>query len=207
MFRIRPQNDRRQSLSRRQWFARWVAAAAYIYLALGIPLPIPSGMISAEAYPCMNHPCGCRSAEQCWHNCCCMSLLDKLEWARENHVTPPDYVLAEAELRGIQWHAFCLHAYDEADSTCSCCRQHSSVCTDSSCAKRSRAASGIVLIEALKCSGAGDTWHGMSVSLPPPAEVSLAFAKAPVERTCCISRNFSTISFPPDLPPPRSTLG
>ncbi len=207
--------------TRRQRIARWAAAVAYIYLALGIPLPIPVGAAPGETYPCMNHRCGCLSAEQCWHNCCCLSLFDKLVWARENHVTPPDYVLAEAELRGIQWHAFCLHACDETNSTCACCAHHAAAgpetscgksgCTKSSeiavCARQSRPARGIVLIEALKCSGAGETWHGMSVSLSPPPEVSFSFADDHIERTCSSSPRLLTISFPPDLPPPRSTVG
>ncbi len=60
--------------------ARWIAAIAYTVLALGIPLPVPMGKAGKEAYPCMNHHCGCQSAEQCWRNCCCMTLEERLFW-------------------------------------------------------------------------------------------------------------------------------
>jgi hypothetical protein len=48
-----------------------------------------------ERFPCENCRCGCLSAEQCWRNCCCHSVAQRLAWAEQEGVTPPDYVLAQ----------------------------------------------------------------------------------------------------------------
>src|SRR5215467_15256496 len=45
----------------------------------------------------------CQSAEQCWQNCCCMTLEERLIWARQNHVRPPNYALAAARAAHIEW--------------------------------------------------------------------------------------------------------
>ncbi len=86
---------------------RWAALVAYLTLALGVQLPMPAATTSDELYPCKGHPCGCATAEQCWRHCCCTTLEQRLAWARENYVTPPDFALAEARARGIDWEAYC----------------------------------------------------------------------------------------------------
>jgi hypothetical protein len=198
--------------------ARWGSVIAYAVLALGIPLPIPAGPASDQPYPCMHHRCGCVSPEQCWRNCCCMSLEEKLAWARDNHVTPPHYVLAEARLHGILWEEFCAQTPDETASTCPCCANHSHRCCGTvgcemlcrsspsmhDCAKRSGPNRGVILIEALKCHGAGDNWHGLSVSLPPPSEVCPALSDDVIQWISLPSETHLSLSFPPALPPPRS---
>src|SRR5262245_38087311 len=91
----------RNSLSIGQRATGWFSVALYAVLALGIPLPLDAAPKSGEVYPCMYHRCGCHSAEQCWRDCCCMSMAEKLVWARKNNVTPPDYVLDEAAAQGL----------------------------------------------------------------------------------------------------------
>ena len=70
-------------------------AIGYLFLALGLPLPLSSAKLGGEAYPCMDHLCGCGSAEECWRHCCCMSLVEELIWRRDHHVNPPIYVILE----------------------------------------------------------------------------------------------------------------
>ncbi|MBW3598507.1 MAG: hypothetical protein KY475_14700, partial [Planctomycetes bacterium] len=40
-------------------------------------------------FPCQAHQCGCSSAEQCWTDCCCFSLEERLAWAARHGVEPP----------------------------------------------------------------------------------------------------------------------
>lgn len=39
------------------------------------------------------------SANECWRHCCCFSLEEKIAWAVQNDVVPPDEVLAEWRVR------------------------------------------------------------------------------------------------------------
>ncbi len=68
-----------------------VALVAYLVAAVGFPLPAASIKDDGVPFPCMNHPCGCRSAEQCWRGCCCLSVEERWAWAREHNVEPPSY--------------------------------------------------------------------------------------------------------------------
>lgn len=70
--------------------------AAFLVASVGYPLWSGEGKDLSKPFPCMHRACGCRSAEQCWRGCCCFSNRQKLAWARENKVTPPDYVAAAA---------------------------------------------------------------------------------------------------------------
>lgn len=67
-----------------------VALVAYLVATIGFPVPA-AAKGSGVPFPCQNHPCGCRSAEQCWRSCCCLTAEERWAWARENHVEPPPY--------------------------------------------------------------------------------------------------------------------
>jgi hypothetical protein len=223
--------SRSNTACRMQTASRWTAAIAYSILALGIPIPIPAVKTSAGPFPCMNHRCGCQSAEECWRNCCCMTLEERLIWARENHVRPPDYALAEARAAGIQWamnwpsgdnqqnsreiacaepqqaHSTCqelpgkCHCCGPKVNACPCCAcEHS---TDQKLTCEERHSNSVILIEALKCHGVGENWQGLAISLPPPQAVQFNFVGGPVGSTNLTSPQFSSVSFPPDVPPPR----
>ncbi|HTQ39729.1 MAG TPA: hypothetical protein VMJ32_11930 [Pirellulales bacterium] len=179
----------------------------------------------------MNHRCGCQSAEECWRNCCCMTLEERLIWARENHVIPPDYALAAARAQGIEWAAYWPHDPSPQDSSpsvgtspvpeqavcqeqsgqgsgckpaaceCSCCACQR--CANTQTCKENQPTSGVSLLEALKCHGAGENWQGLVVSLAPPPMVQVRFSSEMVELVNISSPTFSSVSFPPDVPPPR----
>ena len=80
----------------------WRVAMA-ILLAIGccaVWLPVPQVSSPekdhSEPYPCMDHPCGCASAEQCWRKCCCFTNQQKVAWAERSGVKVPDYVVTAA---------------------------------------------------------------------------------------------------------------
>jgi hypothetical protein len=218
----------RPAVSRVQMALRWMAVVGYLVLSLGVPISVPAGKQSGEAYPCMNHPCGCQSAEECWRHCCCFSLEQRLAWARDNHVTPPDYALAEAKSHGIDWGKFCAEKPDEhlafcpchaavcgscCDNDCcdhDCCEQHD-CCEHSSTAEAPHRAANdndqhshsVVLIQALKCRGADQNWMGLSISIPPPPSVKVGVEETFTDSICHSSWRISSPSFAPPTPPPR----
>lgn len=65
----------------------------------GLGLTASSG--SGERFPCEGCLCGCATAEQCWEDCCCHSLEERLVWAKTNGVTPPAKFLATIEATGL----------------------------------------------------------------------------------------------------------
>jgi hypothetical protein len=86
----------------------WLAILGYTLVASGLPLPLGSislGFVSPAAsdspaakrlagkdrsrpFPCMDKPCGCATAEQCFTNCCCNTPAETLAWATAHRVEP-----------------------------------------------------------------------------------------------------------------------
>ncbi len=93
------------ALIRRPSFRRCVCAlllAAFVVTAAGIPLPAGRHVQkSTDLFVCATSSCGCQTAEQCWRSCCCHSLAERLAWAREHGVRPPDFAIAQARAAGF----------------------------------------------------------------------------------------------------------
>jgi hypothetical protein len=199
--------------SRKHVVARWVMFAIYVVLSVGLPIPATGLPISGEVFPCMHHRCGCHSAEKCWRDCCCMSLEKKLAWAKQNGITPPPYVLAEARSHGI---------VDAPGKTkCCCCevRPAASCCQsspkDPDCnaghpaAPRGRLASqpadsSILLVEALRCHGIGDNWIGAGICLPVSVVDCQIFFPQVARLVEPIMQLTSWAAAPPTRPPTSS---
>lgn len=74
----------------------WLAILCYVLVASGLPIPLGGmreegrsgrgGMVAQKdrsiPFPCMDRPCGCSTAEQCYTKCCCHSPAERLAWAR-----------------------------------------------------------------------------------------------------------------------------
>jgi hypothetical protein len=97
------------------WLQRattWLAIAGYALLASGLPLPLgmlaPRGDAVADRhlaakdrsrpFPCMDKPCGCATAEQCFTNCCCHTPAERLAWAKAHSVEPAVLVALERRI-------------------------------------------------------------------------------------------------------------
>src|SRR5207244_2374733 len=107
--------------------------------------------------------CGCRTAEECWRHCCCFSPEQRLAWAQDRGIQPPEY----AERPSVQgWQTTRLRDRE------SCCANHADekkpCCHDSSAAKTKRdgpaspaARKWILGIARLHCKGAAAWWSSM----------------------------------------------
>ena len=81
--------------------ARTISSCLLICISVslvGLPLIPPVAEKSAEAFPCMNSPCGCSTAAQCWDKCCCHTDTEKLAWAKRHGVEPPVFLTERVSL-------------------------------------------------------------------------------------------------------------
>lgn len=90
------------------------ALSAYAIAAVGVPLPTFQAKDRSQPFPCMDRPCGCKSASACWTSCCCTTPEERLRWARDYGVEPPDSLLA----------ATSHEAEPDGHSTGACCTSH-----------------------------------------------------------------------------------
>jgi hypothetical protein len=76
-----------------------------VVLPLPMTMPVSSDSASekdpSQPFPCMNRPCGCRTAEQCWKQCCCFTNAEKVAWAKANHVQIPGFVVVAAKKESL----------------------------------------------------------------------------------------------------------
>src|SRR5207253_1836141 len=68
-----------------------IALLSYLTAIIGVPLPSLQGKDRSRPFPCQDHACGCRTAEQCWRHCCCFTPEEKWTWAQAHQVEPPAY--------------------------------------------------------------------------------------------------------------------
>lgn len=65
-----------------------VLACGVVGFPIASPLPEKNGR-----FPCEDCLCGCATADFCWDKCCCHTDTEKLQWALENNVQPPEFLL------------------------------------------------------------------------------------------------------------------
>lgn len=113
-----------RSIRRHPLLVRFAAAlllAQYLVASLGV-VPSPDlvmrwfGRVGGERYPCESCGCGCASAKECWTHCCCHSEHQRLTWAIENGVIPPEGVV----FRDEQWIA-AANAVKPGSAHCGAC--------------------------------------------------------------------------------------
>ncbi len=129
----------------------------------GLPLIKPSPTVEGR-YPCENCPCGCSSAEFCWDKCCCHSDEEKLQWAFENNVIPPAFLVA----RVSQATTNVVCNTENATKACCCCSKSAkpSICeiqaapssAEQAPQESSTAVRMVLLADAAKCHGVQWLW-------------------------------------------------
>jgi hypothetical protein len=91
-----------QRKTRIQWTRRLISLIVLIGI-LGSFVPLPAGLglgvtkDLSKPFPCQYRACGCRSADQCWKQCCCFTNSQKVAWAKAEEIALPDFVLTAAE--------------------------------------------------------------------------------------------------------------
>ncbi|TWT82590.1 hypothetical protein CA13_40530 [Planctomycetes bacterium CA13] len=85
-----------------------------------MPAPLVASRDSLdERFPCENCPCGCATAEFCWDTCCCFSDEEKLRWASDAGVKPPDFLVDRVNAK---------NNVSKLSNHCCCCSTGVSTC-------------------------------------------------------------------------------
>lgn len=112
-------------MSRRRRFSSLVRRASRVWLTLAVLCGVAAGTVGfpvtppgllGGAFPCQGHGCGCRSAEECWLGCCCLTAAQRLAWAKQRGVTPPAELVELAQQEAL------------AKEVASCCAGHGAAC-------------------------------------------------------------------------------
>lgn len=182
--------------------SRWSALLVYVCVSCGFSAPIPCGKDLSRPFPCMHSRCGCQNADQCWQSCCCHTASQRLAWAAEHGVTPPDYVqtLARQAEPAVK-KSCCSSAAKAAPTTSSCCASHAeyAACADQRDAQPEHRVS---FIQALRCRGLSANWIGMAPSVvTDQLECSISFQV--VEWLVPSSIDPPSRDLAPPIPPPR----
>jgi len=179
----------------------WLLLAAYVVTASGVPLPMApvdaTTASSATPFPCQGGHCGCRTAEQCWKSCCCQTPSERLAWAREHGVTPPNYLIVAAldEERAVASRPCCAAR--------SCCAKTAKNQKSEVRSQKSEIV-WVSLIEAQKCRGESPTWHNVPISLLPPPRLDCVAFELRIQPFLPLrTPTPPSASFAPPDPPPR----
>jgi len=170
----------------------------------GIPVVSRVSKDRSRPFPCQDNPCGCSSAEECWHHCCCHTNREKVAWAHEHGVTPPDFVIAAAEKE------------DESPDH-SCCHQHGcEKCAAKAVAHRDAPESAkhsdkksslrlrLVLVDlARHCRNLPNFWSLVGVGLPVRIEMAWSFDQRVVGNVIDVPVLKRCVELAPPVPPPK----
>lgn len=209
--------SRRLRRTFRKWsfpLVGWLSAVMYFVVAGGLPLPLPATGTKdvSVPFPCMDSPCGCANAEQCWTSCCCHTHAERIAWAREHGITPPRDLIVDVDTEAAApSKSSCCTDKSSRLQKPSCCSAKQTCCsghkysTQASHANTTQQKDGndvVVGISALNCHGYGTNWVTAVVAVPPTVvatvqylAVETAFVAPPVQ--------FSSPAYPPPVPPPR----
>jgi len=180
--------------------------------AASLPLPVPVVASSYKdrsiPFPCQDHPCGCRNALQCWTSCGCLSMAEKLSWAKTRGITPPSFVDAKATTKS----ACC------SSKTKSCCSEKSSAsshaCQQCESTKRSPKPAAtmakesprrIVLLTSYiaKCGGHDSLIASLPWSIIAKPFALVSASRLPVWRWVNTDEHSLSALADPPIPPPR----
>jgi len=180
----------------------------YVVLMIGVPLPAvlsSADQVAANSpFPCQHHRCGCRDSEQCWRDCCCFSMEEKLAWAQQNNVEPPAYVV-EAVLAARQAKQTAVKKHCSRCSSSCETKQAESKPQATATQRPSHGTTWIVLIDAQRCRGeAGGSFTQVSVATVPPLPIQAPNVRDLTD-DCPLPFQISlpAVAFAPPDPPPR----
>jgi hypothetical protein len=205
-----------------------VVLVAYCVTALGVPISAAVEKDHSQPFPCQDHACGCRTADDCWGQCCCFPPGERLAWASSRGLQVPPQAIrlsngwdarptpfrpaAERERAGCHFcsedqSATSLPVRTDSDPAHECpdggraCQDQ--LPSEDSAIEPSPTRGWVTGVAALRCRGVSTLWVSAGAVLPPPALEAGAAIKQLPQLLCGYEPSLLSISVAPPDPPPR----
>ena len=194
----------------------WCAVVGYVLVAAGLPLPFggPPGTDGdavgkrlatkdrSRPFPCMDKPCGCATAEQCFTNCCCHTPAETLAWARSRGVEPA-VLEALARRAGVVGDAAaprgCCSVAAKPEPSCCAAAVAADPPPDAGATMRT-----VTLRAMLACGGIVAQWSAVAAA-PPPSRLTVPpLLDLSIEPAAIRDESVRTQRPAPESPPPRA---
>jgi hypothetical protein len=184
----------------------WSLVAQQLLMNMGASLPgLTPPVDPAERYPCEHCRCGCRSAEQCWRQCCCYTNEQKLAWARQHGVAAPAFVVAACSAEAGPRRARCRHCPPRAESLSQAPYESRSSGSGHQRPSESRPSTGVCWLAGLACQGLYQHWQAAGAGWPGDWPVQVDLALPPLGRIEPMPFLGSLLPSPsPPTPPPKA---
>jgi hypothetical protein len=161
-------------------------------IALQFPIAWPISDLGKDRsipFLCMNRPCGCRSAAECWTSCCCTTKQERIAFARSLGLPIPDEPQV-AETAVPHKRDCCTHGNGEA------------ACETT--AGDVQSSEGVVLLSSvLRCRGLSMMLLHFAGFVPSPAPVICDGHEPPAGQLFLVDDALPVVALSPPTPPPR----
>lgn len=154
----------------------WLVLVCLVVSFAGVPLPAGAKKDRSVPFPCQDRACGCMSAADCKHGCCCFSDDQRREWARQHGLDPETLVDEPKESASVVPNS----TADDDTACCSkdpacpccCCQQHQIKPTQATVdVADAEDDSDVILVwQARRCQGQGEWWLTLTLVMPPPRQ-------------------------------------
>jgi hypothetical protein len=176
---------------------------AFLVGSVGVPVVTHVAKDRSQPFPCMDNPCGCSSADACWHHCCCHTNREKVAWAHEHGVTPPDFVIAAAEKEEHAESAGAVCCHHHGCEKCAA-KAAATAHAGSESGKKTTLRLGFVLVDmARHCRNLPQFWSLFGLALPVRIETAWSFDETVVGRVVEAPVRDCLVELPPPVPPPK----
>jgi hypothetical protein len=188
----------------RERIERWTRVSIALVLCcailggtLGFPAPRRVAKDRSQPFPCQDRACGCMNAASCWKSCCCHTNAQKLAWAKQHGVTPPEFVVAAAK-KECAGGSCCIAKHGLAN------KQPAKAETSTAEASTHTELSLVTIANFRHCQGLPPLWVLLGETTVPCADRIEISAPAAGEWLSVLSESQASLSYTPDAPPPKA---
>ena len=195
-------------------FRRVISGLLLLWLGL-LQFPLPLSVRATDAvsegkdfstpYPCMNRPCGCRSAEQCWTSCCCTTKAERIAYVIEHGLEMPAALCGPDDGEHVAEKPKACCAAKSASAQCHSKEKCRSADGCAECKQEpARPRVGVVMLDSvMKCKGLAFQLSQFGGAVVPGVVPQVRLILVDFGSVLLTDDTFSDVALAPPSPPPR----